>query len=131
MLVSFGSKLQPSVAMSSAEAEYMALAHVMRKLLWLINIIESIPGQRVRRPVPIYIDNQPAINLANNYAASKFTRHIGMAHHFIRENCDSGTGTFKLIYRSTDTQEADGMTKPLTKAKFLPFRDRVVSNRQL
>ena len=131
MLICFGSKLQTSVAKSSAEAEYMALSLVIRKLLWLIHIIECIPGQRVRRPVPIYIDNKPAINLANNYAASKFTRHIGIEHHFIRQHCESGSKTFKLIWRNSENQQADGMTKPLPKSKFAKFRDSVVSNIEL
>ena len=81
--------------------------------------------------MPIYIDNKPAINLANNYAASKFTRHIGIDHHFIREHCESGSKTFKLIWRNSEHQQADGMTKPLPKSKFAKFRDSVVSNIEL
>ena len=109
----------------------MALAHIIRQLLWLINMINGIPGQFVRRPIPIYIDNKPAINLANNYAASKYTRHIGIYHHFIRDYCEGGNRTFQLIWRETKAQEADGMTKPLARGPFTAFRDRVVSDRPL
>ena len=108
-LVDYGSKLQTSVALSSAEAEYMALSQLIKILLWLINIIEAIPGQFVRRPVPIYIDNKPSINLANNHAASKFTRHIGFAHHFLRDYCAGENKLFNLVWRETSSQRA---TKP-------------------
>ena len=129
-LVGYGSKLQTSVALSSAEAEYMALSQLIKILLWLIHIIEAIPGQFVRRPVPIYIDNKPSINLANNHAASKFTRHIGIAHHFLRDHCAGGSKLFNLVWRETSSQQADGMTKPLPRAKFISFRDTVVSDDQ-
>ena len=130
-LISFGSKLQTSVAMSSAEAEYMALAHIVKILLWIIHIIENIPGQFIRKPIPIYIDNKPSINLADNHAASKFTRHIGIAHHFLREHCASGSQLFSLIWRDSSSQLADGMTKPLARGPFITFRDKVVSDIRL
>ena len=56
-LISFGNKLQSAVALSSAEAEYMSLSNIVKILLWIIHIIESIPGQFVRRPVKIFVDN--------------------------------------------------------------------------
>ena len=131
MLIAFGSRLQSAVALSSAEAEYMALAQIVKILLWIINIIEGIPGQFVRRPVPIYVDNKPAINLADNHTASKFTRHIGISHHFLRDHCFGGDATFKIIWVHTKKQWADGMTKPLPRGEFTIFRDRVVTNLRL
>ena len=127
-LIAFGSKLQPAVALSSGEAEYMALSHVTRILLWIINIIEAIPGQFIKRPILVYEDNKPCINLANNYAAAKYTRHIGICHHFLRDHYQSGDKQFKLIWTQSNHQKADGMTKPLPRADFITFRDSVVSN---
>ena len=127
-LIAFGSKLQPAVALSSAEAEYMALSYVTRLLLWIIHMIEAIPGQFVKRPVLVYEDNKPCINLANNRAASRYTRHIGICHHFLRDHYDDGDKQFKLIWTQSSTQRADGMTKPLPRADFLSFRDSVVSD---
>lgn len=127
-LICFGSKLQSSVALSSAEAEYMALSTIVRMLLWLINILTAIPGQFIRRPIPIYEDNKPCINLADNHAASKYTRHIGIAHHFLRQHCYGGDRTFSLIWRQSNLQPANGMTKPLAKTPFIEFRDEVVSD---
>ena len=127
-LICFGSKLQSAVTLSSAEAEYMALAMVVKMLLWLINIIEGIPGQFVRLPIPIFEDNRPCINLANNHAAAKYTRHIGIAHHFLREHCYGGNKTFRLVWVDSEHQSADGMTKPKPKGDFIKFRDSVVSD---
>ena len=130
MLISFGSKLQTSVALSSAEAEYMALALIIKELLWILHIIEYLPGQFVRRPIPIYIDNAPSINLANNYAASKFTRHIGICHHFLRDYCEGGNRLFQLIWTNSSSNISDGMTKPLPRQSFENFRDKVVSDHE-
>ena len=109
----------------------MALAMIVKMLLWIINIIEAIPGQFIRRPIPIFEDNKPCINLANNHAAAKYTRHIGISHHFLRQHCYGGNKTFKLIWVDTNQQRANGMTKPLPKREFIAFRDTVVSNAML
>ena len=106
----------------------MALAQIIKRLLWIIHIIESIPGQFIARPVKVFEDNQPCINLANHHAASKYTRHIGMAHHFLRDHCHSGDKQFELIWREGTAQIADGMTKPLPRSAFEIFRARVVSD---
>ena len=106
----------------------MALTMIIKMMLWIINIIEAIPGQFIRRPIHIYEDNRPCINLANNHAASKYTRHIGIAHHFLREHCHGENKTFKLIWVDSRGQRANGMTKPTAKTEFKTFRDQVVSN---
>ena len=130
MLIAFGSKLQSATATSSAEAEYMALAHIVKVILWIVNMIEAIPGQFVRRPILIHEDNKPCISLANNHAASKFTRHIGIAHHFLRDHFESGNRQFKLVWTQSKSQLANGMTKPLPKSEFISFRDTVVSDQE-
>ena len=127
-LIAFGSKLQPAVALSSAEAEYMALALITRIILWIVHMIECIPGQFVRRPILVYEDNKPCINLANNHSSSKYTRHIGIAHHFLRDHYRGGNEQFLLVWTQSSEQKADGMTKPLPRADFCTFRDQVVSD---
>ena len=129
-LIAFGSKLQSAVATSSAEAEYMALSYITKLLLWILHMIESIPSQFVRRPICVREDNKPCINLANNHAASKFTRHIGICHHFLRDHYESGSKQFKLMWVPSPKQKANGMTKPLPRAEYVSFRDSVVSDLQ-
>ena len=127
-LIAFGSKLQPAVALSSAEAEYMALSLITRIILWIVNMIENIPGQFVHRPILVYEDNKPCINLADNHSASKYTRHIGICHHFLRDHYRGGDQQFRLVWTKSSEQKADGMTKPLPRADFCTFRDQVVSD---
>ena len=55
-LIAFGSKLQLVVALSSSEAEYMALSLITRILLWVVHMIENIPVQFVRHPIIVYED---------------------------------------------------------------------------
>ena len=131
MLIAFGSRLQSAVALNSVEAEYVTLAQIVKILLWIINIIEGIPGQFVRRPVPIHVDNKSAINLVDNHAASKFIRHIDITHHFLRDHCFGGDTTFKIIWVHIKKQWADGMIKSLPHGEFTIFRDRVVTNLRL
>ena len=108
----------------------MALAFVTKMLLWILHMIEGMPGQFVQRPIYVHEDNQPCINLANNHAASKFTRHIGIAHHFLRDHYESGNKQFELVKTPSHKQKANGMTKPLARAEYLSFRDTVVSDHE-
>ena len=108
------------------EAEYTTLTIVVRELLWIINIINCIPDQHVKKPIPICEDNESAINLTDNYDASKYTRHIGIVHHFLRDYCKGGNRLFDIIYTNTKSNLADGMTKPLAKTAFLQFQQQTV-----
>ena len=115
---------------SSTEAQYMSLVHVTKLLLWIVNMIENIPEQFVWKSIPIYVVNKPSINLSNSYTTSKFTRQIGINHHFLRYYCYDGTNQFELIWTSTKTQAADGMTKPLARTPSITFRYSVVSDHE-
>ena len=97
MLIDYGSKLQSCVTLSTAEAEYMALAYITKRLLWILNMLEAVPGQFVAKPIKVHEDNKPCINLANQHATSKHTRHIGIAHHFLRDHYYSGNKQFELV----------------------------------
>ena len=123
------SVLQSATATSSTETEYMVLAYITKLLLWIVQMIECIPGQFVRRPIKVFEDNKPCIQQANNHAASKFTRHIGICHHFLRDHYESGSKQFVLIWNKSSEQRANGMTKPLARAEFESFRDSVVTER--
>ena len=82
----------------------MALSLVTRILLWILNIIESIPDQFVQRPILVREDNQSCINLTNNHSTSKYTRHIGICHHFLRDHYRGGSNLFKLVWTKFSIQ---------------------------
>jgi len=124
-VVAYGSRLQPSVARSSTEAEYMAMSMACKELRWTKNILLSI-GLRVASPIEVYEDNQPAAELAKHAMSMKRSRHMDIAHHWIRHYV--ANGTIKIVYQHTSIQRADGMTKALAKGPFEKFAKYVVAD---
>jgi hypothetical protein len=112
--VSWGSRKQELVTLSTAEAEYVAATHAAKECIWLRRLITSLFGPT---PIPttLYCDNQAALTLAteDNYHAR--TKHIDMRFHFIRQTISDGH--IKLIYCPTEDMTADILTKALPKYK--------------
>ena len=71
----------------------------------------------------IHCDNQSCIKLSENPMFHDRSKHIEMKYHFIRDLVQRGT--LKLLYIRIDEQIADILTKPLTAAKFVYFRDKL------
>ena len=116
--VSWKSRKQPTVALSSCEAEYMAFTECVQEATFLQMLLsEIIP---VPIPVPIHGDNQGAIALVKNPIISNRSKHIDVKHHFIREKFTSNF--IDLCYVNTDDNVADVFTKPVTKNKLIRFR---------
>ncbi|KAL0309234.1 UNVERIFIED_CONTAM: Retrovirus-related Pol polyprotein from transposon RE2 [Sesamum radiatum] len=83
-LVTWRSKKQTTVARSNAEAEYRAMAHTTREILWLKNLLKEL-GFMYDDPVPMHCDNQAAIHIASNPVFHERTKHIEVDCHFIHE----------------------------------------------
>ncbi|KAJ9524416.1 hypothetical protein QJQ45_019406 [Haematococcus lacustris] len=111
--ISWSSRLQPTVAMSTAEAEYMAASGAVKEAVWLRKLMQDLglPGSCVN----IMCDNQAALQLLNNPMASARSKHISVHHHFARERAARGKVMF--TYCSTSEMAADVMTKPLAAVK--------------
>ena len=86
-LISWGSKKQNSVALSTAEAEYVAAASCCARLLWIKQQLSDF-GLSIER-VPIFCDNTSAIYIAKNPVQHKRTKHIDIRHHFLRDNVEN------------------------------------------
>ncbi|KAE8914091.1 hypothetical protein PF005_g23366 [Phytophthora fragariae] len=116
--VVFKSKFQRTVALSSAEAEYMSLSLCVQEVLWTRAMLTDM-GTLQRNATTIWEDNQGAIALAQNAGYHARTKHVDIWHHFIRENVERGT--VKVEYVDTKNQLANIVTKALgTKTlKFL------------
>eukprot|EP00253_Pinus_taeda_P026176 PITA_26176 len=127
VVVSWFSRKQQSVALSSAEAEYMAASLASCEAIWLRKLLFGLFGQRLR-PSVIYCDNQSCIELTENPVFHDRSKHIGIRYHFIRDYVQKGA--VKLEYISTNEQVADILTKALPRGKHVYFRDKigVVSN---
>lgn len=116
--ISWNSKRQPTVALSTAEAEYMSLSSATQEGMWLKNSEDEFFG--TDKPINILCDNQSAISLANNIGYSARCKHIDIRHHFIRQKVCEKKCT--LHYVNTNENAADALTKSLHKQKFEYFR---------
>jgi hypothetical protein len=118
--ISWSSKKQPSVALSSTEAEYIAGMHAAKEAIWLKQLVSEIwKDQITNSPTTIYIDNQSAIAIAKNPEFHDRTKHIEVRHHFLRQQVDSNAIVLK--YLPTDKQVADVLTKGLAREKHERF----------
>ena len=117
--VAWSSRKQPIIALSTAEAEYIALTAAAREILYLQLLIEElyhIPSTAT----PIYCDNQAAIALASNNKFHARTKHIDIRFHFVRTHIKNGT--FELRYCPTDDNIADAFTKPIPRPRLQKLR---------
>ncbi|KAI3646834.1 hypothetical protein MP228_009762 [Amoeboaphelidium protococcarum] len=118
--VSWQSKLQNIVALSSCESEYIALSNSAQEAIWLRRLLQEI-GWTQDAATLIHEDNQGAIAVINGNKTHSRTKHIDVRHHFIRTCVRDGH--LRVVYCPTDLMLADILTKPLPTQKFLALRD--------
>ncbi|CAD6887987.1 unnamed protein product, partial [Tilletia caries] len=112
--VSWGSRKQGAVALSTAEAEYVAAGVAGREALMLSGVLKAA-GQDMGT-VTVHCDNQAAIQLVKNPGSHHDrSKHIDIAHHWIRDKTQEGAFAFQYI--PTDINPADAFTKPLGQIK--------------
>jgi hypothetical protein len=87
-LVSWDSKKQNSVALSTAEAEYIAIGHCCAQLLWMRQTLRDY-GYKLSK-VPLLCDNESAIRMADNPVEHSRTKHIDIRYHFLRDHQQRG-----------------------------------------
>jgi Reverse transcriptase (RNA-dependent DNA polymerase) len=112
--ISWQSKKQKTVAMSSCESEYMALASAVKEVLWLRALMKDL-GYNSASPTKLWCDNQGAIRLAKNPEHHERTKHIDIRYHLIRLHLEEGV--VDLQHVSTLQQAADCLTKGLEREK--------------
>ncbi|KAJ9509995.1 hypothetical protein QJQ45_011674 [Haematococcus lacustris] len=109
--VSWSSRRQPTVAVSTTEAEYMAASAAAKEALWLRVLLADLSVGSAVEPVTIMCDNEAAITLIKHPIASARSKHIDVLHHFVRERAARGELVFK--YLASGANVADAMTKAL------------------
>ncbi len=117
-LISWKTRKQPTVALSTCEAEYMALASTIQECLYLEQLLGGIDNFKYTQTI-VHEDNQGTIALAKNPVNRRRCKHIDIKYHFIRSTVNEGRVT--LMYCSTDNMIADVMTKPVNKLKLKKF----------
>jgi hypothetical protein len=118
--VSWSSKQQEIVSLSTTEAEYIAITYTAKEAIWFRYFMAELFGP-VTFPFLIYNDNQSAISLAHAELGQFHarTKHIDIRYHFIREQIE--TGTLEVVYCPTTEMTADILTKALAAFKFKPL----------
>ena len=113
--VSWVSKLQSVVAMSTTEAEYVAAAQASKEAVWLKMLLEELGHEQEK--ITLFCDNQSALYLARNPTFHSKTKHIRVQYHFVREKVEEGTVDMQKIH--TDDNVADYLTKAINCDKFI------------
>jgi len=111
--VSWISRLQKVVALSTTEAEYVAATEASKEMIWLQSFMNELGTQQVNNS--LFTDSQSAIHLAKNSALHSKTKHIQLRYHFIRSVLDDGQLQLAKIH--TDDNPADMFTKAVTREK--------------
>jgi len=123
MPISWNSKLQRTIALSSCEAEYMAIKEAIKEQQYINSILSELrPIYKDKFAIEclnIYIDSNSAIELAKNPVYHARTKYIDIQYHYIRECLQKGVS--KLIWVPTEGQLADGLTKAISNDKWTRF----------
>lgn len=122
-LLSWCAKKQPTVARSSTEAEYRALAQCTADIVWLHQLLDELHVSSAT-PYVLWCDNSSAIALANNPVFHARTKHIEVDYHFIREKVLARV--VQVLHIGTAAQIADIFTKPLSRARFQLLKDKLM-----
>jgi hypothetical protein len=116
--VSWSSKQQEIVSLSTTESEYVAAMHGGKEALWLRSLISEVFGT-LQEPTTLFSDNQAAIALTRDHQYHARTKHINVRYHWIHWVVEKGA--IKVIYCPTDDMVADALTKALPSAKVKHF----------
>ena len=107
------------MALSTAEAEYVALSAAAQEAVWLQQLSSDLLNRNIRETT-IFEDNQSAICLAKSQQVHGRTKHIEIKYHFIRDLVEAGR--IKLTYCASEDMVADMLTKGLPIKQFEKLR---------
>ncbi|KAH9782977.1 hypothetical protein KPL71_009140 [Citrus sinensis] len=113
--VSWVSKLQTVVALSTTEAEYMAATQACKEAIWIQRLLEELGHKQEK--ISVFCDSQSALHIARNPVFHSRTKHIGVQYHFVREVVEDGSVDLQKIH--TKENLADVLTKPINTDKFV------------
>ena len=117
--ISWSSKRQPTVSLSTTEAEYRSAATSAQEITWLMRLMNDL-HQPIDYAVQLHCDNQSVIRLDENPVFHARTKHVEVHYHFMREKVREGE--IKMIKTKTEDQVANILSKWLNTSKFEGFR---------
>ena len=134
--IMWSSKLQTTIALSTTEAEYMALSRALRDVIFLLNMINELQDHKIdlihkqpRIQCKVWEDNSGALELTRLPKLRPRTKHIAIQYHHFRQWTTPQEGEteprIKVEHITTSEQEADIFTKPLPRVSFTYLRQRL------
>ena len=117
--VSWNSKVQPFVALSTSEAEFIAVVEAGKEIFWMCNILKEF-GYKIDGPCILHCDNQSAIQVAKNPDHHRWMKHLDLQFFWLRDAVENGA--FTVSYLPTGEMPADALTKPLSRQKVIEGR---------
>ncbi|HEV7736248.1 MAG TPA: reverse transcriptase domain-containing protein, partial [Chlamydiales bacterium] len=114
--IAWASRKQRTVALSSTEAEYMALTETVKHAKWMLNLANQL-GFEVDLPLCLFSDSKGAKDISNNPVFHKRTKHIDIQHHFIRQQVEEGNVSVERVASLENV--ADVLTKALAQKQHM------------
>ena len=114
------SKMQATVALSSAEAEINALLSITKNIVYVVNLLDDLKI-KPKGPIDVYEDNSGCIDIVTNPVINEKSKHMGVHYHYIKENIENNVIKVKKI--ASEWNLADIFTKPLPPVHFPRLRD--------
>ena len=122
--ISWRSKKQTSVALSTAEAEYIALSSAAQEAIWLRQLFSDLCKDYEHSvPTSIYEDNQSTICMTKNNQSHGRSKHVDIKYHFVREQVEQQT--INILYCRSEEMTADIFTKGLAINQFKKLRTKL------
>ena len=121
-MISWQSRKQSSISLSTTEVEYIAACFASCEAIWLRRLLTGLFDLEMEATT-ILCDNQSCIKMTENPVFHDKSKHIEIRYHYIRDMVQRGA--IKIQYVSMDEQVADVLTKPLSRVKFEHFRDKL------
>lgn len=118
--VSWGCRKQTCVALSSTEAEFIALSDACKEAIWLRSVLSWFQMD-MSKPTTMFEDNQSCLALINQEGFSNRSKHIDTRRFFVKDHID--TGTIRCKYCKTEEMLADMCTKPLSANRLMYLRN--------
>jgi hypothetical protein len=117
-LICWSAHKQSSVAQSTIEAEYVAVASYCSQIIWIVQTMRDY--EMAYKSVPLMYDSSNVICLAHNPVFHERVKHIKVRHYFLRDHVEKGEIEMKFI--DTERQLANILTKPLDSSHFASLR---------
>jgi hypothetical protein len=128
--ISWLTRKQKTISLSTAEAEYMAIGEAAKEITWINQLLTEMfdisNSNKIHKEITLYGDNQAALLISKNDVYHDRTKHIDIRHHFVRECLQQGL--FKIKWIATENQLADIFTKGLSSIQFNKLCSQIMNH---